>query len=263
MIAPGRGELDLGRVGSLDQQLGMIRPDVVVNAAAYTQVDRAEQERDAAFAVNAAGAGRLAHAAAAVSARFIQLSTDFVFDGSQATPYSPDAPTNPLGVYGLSKRDGEAAVLDATHGAAVVLRTAWVYDAVSRNFVTTMLRLMEERSAVRVVADQVGTPTASTSLAATVWAIIGRPELRGVHHWTDGGVASWYDFAVAIERLGRSMGYLSRPASVTPIRAVDFPALARRPAYSVLDKTATSGALGLEPRHWEACLADVLGARRK
>jgi len=173
-------------------------PDVIVNAAAYTAVDRAESEPELARRVNSDGPRYLALAAREVGARLVHLSTDFVFDGASSIPYPPEAPTNPLNVYGVTKRAGEQAVLEVLPGRSVVLRTSWLYAAEGSNFVRTMLRLMCANGAVRVVADQVGTPTAARSVAQAIWKITERPSVTGIHHWSDAGVASWYDFAVAI-----------------------------------------------------------------
>jgi dTDP-4-dehydrorhamnose reductase len=252
LVAVTHGELDIGDADAVARYVGDAKPDVIVNAAAYTAVDRAESESAAAQRVNAEGPANLARAAATVGARLVHLSTDFVFDGLASRPYQPGDATNPLSVYGSTKRDGEIAVCEALP-TAVVLRTAWVYDASGRNFLNTMRRLMRERDTVRVVADQVGTPTAAHSIAGAIWAIIARPEVAGTHHWTDSGVASWYDFAVAIAEESASA------ARVIPISTADYPTPAKRPGFSVLDKTATCAALELTPRHWRQNLRQVIG----
>jgi dTDP-4-dehydrorhamnose reductase len=252
LVAVTHGELDIGDAGAVARYVGDAKPDVIVNAAAYTAVDRAESESAAAQRVNAEGPANLARAAATVGARLVHLSTDFVFDGLASRPYQPGDATNPLSVYGSTKRDGEIAVCEALP-TAVVLRTAWVYDASGRNFLNTMRRLMRERDTVRVVADQVGTPTAAHSIAGAIWAIIARPAVAGTHHWTDSGVASWYDFAVAIAEESASA------ARVIPISTADYPTPAKRPGFSVLDKTATCAALELTPRHWRQNLRQVIG----
>jgi dTDP-4-dehydrorhamnose reductase len=258
VVAVTHDELDIGDAIAVDQYVSVAKPHVIVNAAAYTAVDRAESEPDAARHVNTEGPANLAGSAAAVGARLVHLSTDFVFDGASSRPYLPDDPTNPLSVYGSTKRDGELAVR-ATLPEAVVLRTAWVYDAIGRNFLLTMLRLMRERGTVRVVADQFGTPTAAHSLAEAVWAIIARPAVTGTHHWTDSGVASWYDFAVAIAEESASAGKGSVTVNVIPISTADYATPAKRPGFSVLDTTATSAALELTPRHWRQNLRQVIG----
>ncbi|MGH8228787.1 MAG: dTDP-4-dehydrorhamnose reductase [Steroidobacteraceae bacterium] len=257
-LACGHADLDITSAEAVRSFVDKHRPDLVINAAAYTAVDKAESEPDLARLVNVGGARHLATAGAECGARLIHLSTDFVFDGAASVPYPPDAPTNPLSVYGLTKRDGERAVLEALADRSVIVRTAWVYAADGANFVRTMLRVLSTKGSARVVADQVGTPTAAGSLAEVLWRIAARPEVRGIHHWTDAGVASWYDFAVAIAEEGGQLGLVPPPASVTPIATEEFPTSARRPAYSVLDKRSLAS-LGIEPVHWRVRLRSVLG----
>jgi dTDP-4-dehydrorhamnose reductase len=252
-----RSALDL-RDPELAARIAERAPDVIINAAAYTAVDRAESERELARAVNAEGAAALARAAHATGARLVHISTDFVFDGSSPRPYRPDDPPNPLGEYGTSKLLGERAVTEETRGSAVIVRTAWVYSAHGYNFVKTMLRLMTERDSLRVVADQVGTPSWAHLLAAALWEIALRPEIGGPLHWTDLGVASWYDFAVAIQEEALALGLLARPIAIEPIRSEDYPTPARRPAFSVLDKTLSLRLLGAERMHWREALRRML-----
>ena len=232
-------------------------PDVIINAAAYTAVDRAESEPDLARRINVDGPRHLAAATRDTRARFIHLSTDFVFDGASSVPYRPDAPTGPLNVYGATKLAGEKAVLETLPGRAVVLRTAWVYAAEGSNFVRTMLRVMNANRSVRVVADQVGTPTAAVSLAETLWKIAAQPDIQGIHHWTDAGVASWYDFAVAIAEEGGALGLVPNDVTVSLIRTAEYPTPARRPSYSVLDKSSLTS-LGFTQLHWRKRLRGVL-----
>lgn len=259
VAAVSHAELDIGDAAAVDSLLESLRPDAVVNAAAYTAVDRAESEPDAARRANEAGPANLARAAARIDSRLVHLSTDFVFDGASSSPYKPQDSTNPLGVYGASKLAGEAAVRDALPARSLILRTSWVYDAHGRNFVRTMLRLMRERDTVSVVADQVGTPTAAFSIAQAICAALERPSVTGIHHWSDAGVASWYDFAVAIAEEWVSAGKATVVARVIPIGTADYPTPARRPRFSVLDKTSTCSALGLSPRHWRQNLRQVIG----
>ena len=258
-IACTHGDLDIGAVDAVRDAIGTHRPAVIINAAAYTAVDKAESEAALAQRINAEGPGHLATAANACGARLIHVSTDFVFDGAASTPYRPESATNPLGVYGRTKRDGELAVLDALPERSVTVRTAWVYAPFGSNFVRTMLRVMRANGTVRVVADQVGTPTAACSLAEVLWQIAGNGTIRGTHHWTDAGVASWYDFAVAIAEEGARLNLLPPDVTVTPITTADYPTPARRPAYSVLDKRSLAS-LGLNPIHWRKRLRDVLKA---
>jgi dTDP-4-dehydrorhamnose reductase len=262
LIAPGRDELDLADPDSCRTAVRHHRPDWVLNAGAYTAVDRAESEPELAQAVNAEGPCALAEAVAATGGRLLQLSTDFVFDGGQGHPYSPQQPPAPLGVYGATKAEGERRVLEALGPErACVLRTSWVYGPLGRNFCLTMLRLHRERSArqepLAVVADQVGCPTATHTLAAACWAAIGGRR-EGILHWSDAGAASWYDFAVAIGELATERRLLSQAAAVHPLTTAEYPTAARRPAYSLLDCSGSRRRLGLEPVHWRAALARVL-----
>jgi dTDP-4-dehydrorhamnose reductase len=251
-------DLDITDAQAVNEKVRQTAPDVIINAAAYTAVDRAESEPDLARKINVDGARHLASASRALGARLIHISTDFVFDGAASMPYKPDAATNPSSVYGITKRDGERAVLAELPERSVILRTAWVYAADGNNFVRTMLRVMKANGSVRVVADQVGTPTAARSLSEVLWQIVAKPEITGIHHWTDAGVASWYDFAVAIAEEGAELGLVSRDVTVTPIATHEYPTPARRPSYSVLDKASLTSK-GFTSIHWRKRLRDVLG----
>jgi dTDP-4-dehydrorhamnose reductase len=256
-VACTHADLDIGVGDVVHDFIARHRPTLIINAAAYTAVDKAEADPAAAQQINAEGPAHLAAAAAACGARLIHISTDFVFDGAASVPYGPDSATNPLSVYGRTKRDGELAVLEALRERSVIVRTAWVYAATGTNFVRTMLRIMRSNGSARVVADQVGTPTAARSLAETLWRIAANAEIRGLHHWTDAGVASWYDFAVAIAEEGAQLGLLPAEIAVIPITTADYPTPARRPSYSVLDKSSLA-AYGLSPIHWRKRLRGVL-----
>jgi dTDP-4-dehydrorhamnose reductase len=256
-IACTHADLDIGASEAVRDCVGRQRPAVVINAAAYTAVDKAESEPAAAQRINAEGPGHLAAAARECGARLLHISTDFVFDGETSVPYRPDSATRPLSVYGRTKRDGERAVLAALPEHSTIVRTAWVYAATGANFLRTMLRIMRANGAVRVVADQVGTPTAARSLGETLWRIAANPDIRGIHHWTDAGVASWYDFAVAIAEEGGHLGLLPAEVAVTPITTTEYPTPARRPCYSVLDKSSLA-VHGLAPIHWRKRLRAVL-----
>ena len=253
-------QLDVTQADAVRAAITAFRPTVVIHAAAYTAVDAAEANADRARAVNADGTAHVAEAARAVGARLLHLSTDFVFDGTQGRPYAPGDEPRPLGVYGHTKLEGERAAARILDRQALVVRTAWVYSRHRRNFVLTMLRLMAERSEVGVVADQVGTPTWAGSLAEALWAAAGRTDLSGVVHWTDAGVASWYDFAVAIQEEALAAGLLSRAVTVRPLRTEEFPSRARRPPFSVLEKGGSWEALGRTPPHWRVNLRRMLQA---
>jgi len=255
--SPARQELDITNPEAIAAVVGRLAPQVIINAAAYTAVDRAESEPEQAWSVNADGPKLLALAALRCGARLLHLSTDFVFDGTASRPYPPDARPNPLSEYGRSKLAGERSVCEVLGERGLVLRTSWVYAAQGRNFMLTMLRLMGAGDPIRVVADQVGTPTAAASVAEAVWTLVRHPQLQGVHHWTDAGVASWYDFAVAIAEEAAILGLLAREPRVVPIATEDYPTPARRPPYSVLEKRSMMG-LNLAPVHWRQRLRGVL-----
>lgn len=237
-IAFDRQSLDIVDPAAIYDLLQHKQPQLLINTAAYTAVDKAEVEPDLAMDVNARGPGHLATACAAAGVRMIHVSTDFVFDGEAARPYQPDAPTAPVSEYGRSKLAGERAVHSALPGALIV-RTSWVYSRFGANFVKTMLRLMSERDELGVVCDQVGTPTWARGLANALWAAADRPQLQGTYHWSDAGVCSWYDFAQAIYEEGRSVGLLEGEVKIKPIPGSSYPTPAHRPAYSVLDKTSS------------------------
>ena len=252
-----RQELDLSAQNACRRLVREHQPDWVLNAGAYTAVDRAESEAELAYAVNALAPAALAEAQAEHGGRLLQLSTDFVFNGQQGSPYGLEQPAEPLGVYGSTKAAGEAAVLE--HSSARVLRTSWVYGPVGSNFCRTMLRLLAEREQLGVVADQVGCPTSTLGLAQACWrSLVLEESAPRILHWSDAGAASWYDFAVAIAELGQQLGVLSRAARVNPIGTVDYPTPAQRPAYSLLECSATRQVLDLEPQHWRAALSQVL-----
>ena len=261
LVTASRKDLDIADGSAVHAYVRAQSPDLIINAAAYTAVDRAESEPELATHINEVAPRQLAMAARDCGARFIHISTDFVFDGAASSPYRPDAVTNPLSVYGKTKLAGERAVLELLPKSSTIVRTAWVYAAAGNNFVRTMLRIMNANGSARVVSDQVGTPTAARSLAETLWKIAAQPEIQGIHHWTDAGVASWYDFAVAIAEEGAQLGLAPENVLVTPIATVDYPTPARRPAYSVLDKTSLT-ALGCTPIHWRKRLREVLKEMR-
>ncbi len=258
LVAVDIGELDITSREAVLEYCRQTCPDLVINAAAYTAVDRAETEPDLAFAVNAAGAAHLAEGIQGGSGRLLQVSTDFVFDGSAGRPYRPDDPTAPLGVYGASKLEGESRVRALLGDRVLIVRTAWLYSVHGANFVKTMLRLMREKGRVQVVCDQVGTPTWAGTLAEAIWALVEKPVFGRILHCTDAGVASWYDFAVAVGEEAWKLGLLAARPEVLPIPSCRYPTAARRPAYSVLDKTETWDLLGRPAGHWRAALRRML-----
>lgn len=258
VVALGSAALDITRQQDVARVVAAELPGVIINAAAYTAVDRAEEERERAFAVNGQGAANLARAARMHGARLVHISTDFVFDGLQSTPYRPDDPPHPLGVYGQSKLAGEEQIRAITKGCdTTIIRTAWVYSVHGHNFVKTMLRLMSERDTLAVISDQIGTPTWAANLGRAVWAVVTEG-LSGVYHYTDAGVASWYDFAVAIMEEASALGLLTAQPAIRPIPTSAYPLPARRPPYSVLDKEGLWQAIGITPEHWRVALRKML-----
>lgn len=252
---------DFDASASLAPLIERIAPDVVVNAAAYTAVDRAESDRDAAFRANAEAPARIAAACAARGARLIHYSTDYVFDGHCTRPYREDDPTAPAGVYGASKRAGEEAI--AASGADhLILRTAWVYAAHGKNFLRTMLRLAAERDALRVVADQTGTPTSAALIADVTALALVKPALSGIRHLTATGETTWHGFAEAIVAGAHARGLLARTVPVEPIATADYPTPAARPAYSVLDTSRLVADLGVVLPDWTTGLAMFLADPR-
>ena len=258
IVALGHVELDVSSAEAVAGVVKEARPEVIINTAGFTAVDRAEDDPDAAFAVNASGARNIATAAVLAEARLIQLSTDYVFDGSAGRPYRPEDEPQPISVYGSSKKAGEDAVVEVLGDGAVVLRTAWLYSRHGKNFVKTILHLLSEKDELAIVADEVGTPTWAHGLAQAIWRLVSLDSVSGIQHWTDAGVASWYDFAVAIRDEAIEQGLVETGASIRPIRAADNPRPALRPAFGVLDKTSTWEALEMQPPHWREALRQML-----
>lgn len=245
VTALDRGALDITDADAVRRAVA--GHDVVINAAAYTKVDQAESEESAAFAVNAAGAGNLADAAADVGARFVQVSTDYVFDGTATQPYAEDTPRQPIGAYGRTKAAGEDLVL--RHPGVYLVRTAWLYGEHGPNFAHTMLRLAQERDTVSVVTDQIGQPTWSRDLATAIVRLLDAEAPYGIYHGTNAGSASWFDFARAIfEETGLD------PDRVRPTDSSSFVRPAPRPAYSVLGHAAWDAAGLPTPRPWRDAL---------
>lgn len=249
IIAPDPRAADVRDPAAIDRTVAAAMPDVIINCAAFTRVDDAESRADEAYEINALGAENVARAACRHGSRMLHISTDYVFDGSAHSPYPVDGPTGPPNVYGSTKLEGERRVL-AAGAHCVVVRTAWLHSRDGENFVRTTLGILRAGRVMRVVDDQIGTPTRARHLAHALWRIVERPALRGVLHFTDAGVASWYDVATAImDALGEA-GALAAGADVVPIATADHPTRAPRPCYSVLDKHDSWRAIGYTPPHW-------------
>lgn len=251
-VALDRAALDLTDTDAITRMVDAEQPDLVLNAAAYTAVDRAESAPELAHAINACAPEAFSKALGNAG-RLVQVSTDFVFDGARGHAYLPDDIRNPQSVYGASKAAGE----DAAGDKAIIVRTSWVYAAGGANFVRTMLRLMREREELRVVADQIGSPTWAQGLATAIWGLAAK-DATGIWHHRDAGIASWYDFAVAIAEEAHAVGLLDRIPTIHPIATSEYPTPARRPAFSVLDVTATRESLGDISAHWRSNLRTML-----
>lgn len=251
-------EVDITSWDSLSE-FSMNKPiSWIVNCAAYTAVDRAEDEPAAAFAINETGAANIARIANAKNARLIHISTDYVFDGSKEGAYTEDDPTGPVGVYGKSKLGGEKMIVATTPGYFII-RTAWLYGKNGPNFVNTMIRLFRERGEVRVVNDQRGSPTFARDLADAILRIAGNDSRRyGVYHYSNEGDISWFDFAAEIYRLVHIHGLIERDVSVVPITTEEYPTRAFRPKNSVLSKEKIKNELGLEIRDWKTALEQFI-----
>lgn len=278
IVSLGVNELDITNQAQVNEVVISHSPDIIINAAAYTAVDKAETDKETAYAVNEKGSEYLALICKEVNAKLIHVSTDFVFDGTKTTPYQTDDTPNPINVYGDSKLQGDLKINDILGNQATIIRTAWVYSANGNNFVKTMLRLMAEKEQLGIVYDQVGTPTWAKGLAEMIWGLVDKSnKVQGnkvnhesvseaplssneaqLLHWTDAGVASWYDFAVAIQELAIEKGMLDKAIPVGPIPASAYPTPAQRPSFSVIDKTTAEQASGITTIHWRKQLSTMM-----
>jgi len=234
-----------------------LSPDVIINVAAYTAVDKAETDEEAAAAVNTRAVESLSMAAASTNAHLIHVSTDFIFGKGDGSPFTEDANVDPVSVYGKTKLAGERILANTLPDSSLIVRTAWVYSSHGSNFVKTMLRLMKERGEVGVIADQIGSPTWANALARALW-VATEQKAAGVMHWTGAGAASWYDFAVAIAEESKLLGLLDNDVIINPLTTEQFPTPAARPHYSVLELTRTWNRLGIKGAHWREDLRIML-----
>ena len=257
-ICLGAEDTDITNESVLSQTLTTLNPDVIINAAAYTAVDKAEEDRELCHAINATAVENLAKYCKKSGAFLVHVSTDYVFNGHKGSPYLINDTIEPQGVYGKTKADGEKALLDILPNDSCLIRTAWVYSSHGNNFVKTMLRLMSEKPQLSVIDDQIGTPTWAKGLAE-VCVEAAKNKTNGVYHWTDEGVASWYDFALAIQELGIEKGLLGNTIPILPIPSSQYPTPAKRPHYSVLDKTGTRETFSsLHLTHWRKQLSAMM-----
>lgn len=257
--AVARPIVELTQPETLQKLIRENKPEIIINAAAYTAVDKAESEPELAHKINATAPKIIAQEAEKTRAFLIHISTDYVFDGKNNHPYEVNYPTNPLSVYGKTKLAGEEAIISNCTNH-LILRTAWVYGTFGKsNFVKTMLRLGAQKSELKVVVDQIGTPTWAKDIAQTIAALIDKkPQVNGIYHYTNSGVASWYDFAVAIFEEAKQLGFPLKVERVIPIPTSEYPTPATRPSYSVLNCTKTSTCIELYPPHWRQSLREML-----
>ncbi len=254
LIFTDREELDITDRQAVRQFIEQHEIDCVVNCAAFTAVDKAESEAASCELINATAPGYLAEAVADRGGNMIQISTDYVFDGTAHIPYQEDEPTCPNSVYGRTKLQGEENVVRLCPGS-MIIRTAWLYSSFGHNFVKTMIKLGKEREELGVVADQIGTPTYAHDLAEVVYTALNNGIVPGIYHYTNEGVTSWYDFAKAIHR---AAGIDDEDCHIKPLHTEDYPSAAQRPHYSVLDKTKIKQVLGIEIPWWEDSLKNCI-----
>lgn len=259
----GRKQVDITCEQSISDALIQCKAHAVINASAYTAVDQAETDIENAYKINSLGVKNLALVCKNLSLHLVHISTDFVFHGDKGSPYLPDDPIEPLGIYGASKAEGERAITDIIPNNACIIRTAWVYSTYGNNFVKTMLKLMTEKPELGIISDQIGSPTYAKDLAK-ICLLAAEKKTCGIYHWTDSGVASWYDFAIAIQEIAIEKSLLTHTIPIKPIRTIDYPTPAARPSYSVLDKTQTVNAFIEQPMvHWRTQLALMIDELKK
>ncbi|AEP30633.1 dTDP-4-dehydrorhamnose reductase [Brumicola nitratireducens] len=256
-IALGRSDIDITS-DSAFAVLDEIKPSAIINASAYTAVDKAESEREQALSINQHAVARLNQYCEKNDIHFVHISTDYVFKGDKGSAYLPDDDYEPVNIYGETKMLGEKAILSSKHEKSCILRTSWVYSEFGGNFVASMLKFMEEKEQLGIICDQIGTPTSADTLARAC-ILASQEQLRGVHHVTDEGVASWYDFAKAIQRIAYQQGLISKQIPIKPISTNEYPTPAKRPLYSVLSKQSLkTGLPTLTLPYWQEALASVL-----
>lgn len=258
IICLGRDQINVFCEQSITDALLKHQAHAVINACAYTAVDQAETDEKNAYQLNSKAVKNLAQVCKGLSLHLVHVSTDFVFSGDKSSPYLTDSPIEPLGIYGASKAQGELAISNTIPKQSCIIRTSWVYSIHGNNFVKTMLKLMADKPELGVISDQIGSPTYAKSLAKAC-LLAAKNKICGIHHWTDAGVASWYDFAVAIQEIAIEKGLLSNTIPIKPIRTIDYPTPAARPSYSVLDKTSCNTVFADLPLiHWRTQLIEML-----
>ncbi len=261
LVFLGRNDIDITSFNSIKDTLANYAPTAVINASAYTAVDKAEIEPEQAFLINHKAVENLANYCQEQDIHFVHVSTDYVFKGDKGSPYLPDDTIEPQSVYGASKAAGECSILEIIPQQSCIIRTSWVYSQYGNNFVKTMLKLMTEKPELGVICDQIGSPTWAKGLAQ-VCMHAAKHKVAGIHHWTDQGVASWYDFAIAIQKIAFQNGFLDKKVFIKPINTKQYPTPARRPLYAVLDKSSSINSFPeVEQFHWQHALNKLLTNR--
>lgn len=256
VLSLGRNDLNITLYDELSAKVKDFKPNVIINASAYTAVDKAESDIVAAYAINETAVAVMAKVAKESNCRFLHVSTDFVFDGNSNSAYETCSSTNPTGVYGASKLAGEKAVSEIYPENSAIIRTSWVYSTFGSNFVKTMLRLMSEKEQLGVVGDQIGCPTYANTLAKFLWKLAIQESIEPIYHWSDAGVASWYDFAMAIQEIAFDNGLLKKKIPIKAIPSSAYPTPAKRPNFSLLN--ISSSANVIEPVYWRDQLKTCL-----
>jgi len=259
ILSLGSGDVDITSYIEVSKVVNEFNPNAIINASAYTAVDKAETEREAAYMINKTAVEVLARVAKDNNSRFFHVSTDFVFDGNSHIAYQPSSATHPTSVYGASKLAGEEAVKEIYPENSSIIRTSWVYSSFGNNFVKTMLRLMAEKEQLSVVADQIGCPTYAKGLAVFLWALVKKESIEQVYHWSDAGVASWYDFAIAVQSIAFEQGLLERKIPIKAIPSSSYITPAKRPNFSLLNIIGSAEII--EPVYWReqlgACIVNL------
>ena len=255
-LSLGRHDVDITSYRDLSAKIVPFKPNVIINASAYSAVDKAETDIDAAYALNETAVKILATIAKENNGRFLHVSTDFVFDGNSNRAYDVASSPKPVSVYGASKLAGELAIKKTYPENSAIVRTSWLYSTFGDNFVKTMLRLMTEKDRLNVVSDQIGCPTNAKGLAKFLWLLASIDNIKPIYHWSDAGVASWYDFAIAIQDLGLQHGLLDKKIPITAITSSAYPAPAKRPNFSLLN--SSNAGLIMEQTHWREQLDNCL-----
>mgnify|MGYP005988787453 CR=1 FL=1 len=255
-LALGRNDVNIISVSAFTDAVTRLKPDVIINASAYTAVDKAETDIESAYALNKTAVEVLAQVAKEQHIRLLHVSTDFIFDGQSNRAYKVDDTASPQSIYGASKLAGEQAIQAISPENSAIIRTSWVYSNFGNNFVKTMLRLMSEKEELGVVADQIGCPTYAKTLATFLWILAEKDSIELIYHWSDAGVASWYDFAQAIQEVSVELGLLNKQIPINPIPSSAYPTPAERPVFSLLNCSLSTDTL--KPIHWRKQLKNCL-----